>query len=712
MLSFNHLYTRTRLSHEYHSKITDELFGSNFLITSVQNNREITIEDGYGAAIKDVGIKNLRYPGGTVTEYNFNMLNPEAEESAFGGGRQLIPQRQFLEFAAEANTTVTLVIPTRQAFGPQNDAWTSLQNGSYGTRNVSSDYLNTVTEWVQYVLEEATRLGVKISAFEIGNEFWLSGEMTSREYGRVASATLEAATAGIESFLRRPEFELLERPDLVVQTMSNTGLMSPVAGHWVKRDSFGAVTPAREGEANSLWIAPQGSLRVQQDAIMDAIIRAGNANLVDGLVDHFYTRGTLESITSSHYIFWQFHHAEQRLGYESGDLKRYVTEWNTQRSQGSEINFGLAQASALVEMVYQMSIHNVEAANFWPLWFPTTNSTGMFDRNDFSLRLPAETFKLMQESLIDTRPILHSNTKINTFEMQSHGFLSAERFVLFTSNRGNEIDDTFRMSVSNVADENLQNGLSGRYFVVQTELYAELRSTQGSSDFVPVINWTDGNMSTGEFIYFDRASELELIRTEITFVHDDGVEIFGRGGNDRIVGGRGNDTIFGGEGNNELFGGEGNDIFVLGSGNNYVDGGDGFDATNFSATSSTFSIFFNWSDRSIEISNYGRSVNIIRNVEIINFTNKSIFIDFSRGRAGEISWINEGFRNFHLNPLLEQSNIIYAPRSYFSVAGGNIAFDREQNFNDLALDGMLSNFFSSNEKLHDLAVQCFNIKKT
>jgi serralysin len=198
MLSFNLSYTGFVHRHELRRSIGEKLFGANLLITSAQPDGALTIDYGYGAAINSVGISNLRYPGGTVTEYHFDLNNPEARQSIFSNSQALIPQQAFLDYAAAAETSVTLVIPTRVAFGVGNDAWSALQNGTYGNRQVSESYLEDVATWVEYAVIEASQRGVQIAAFEIGNEFWLSGEMTSAEYGRVASAVLSAANTGIE----------------------------------------------------------------------------------------------------------------------------------------------------------------------------------------------------------------------------------------------------------------------------------------------------------------------------------------------------------------------------------------------------------------------------------------------------------------------------------------------------------------------------------
>lgn len=650
MLYFNKSYTGHIHRHEFRRTIGEELFGANLLVTSAQPDGNLTTSYGYGAGIYNVGIKDLRYPGGTVTEYHFDMRNPEAEQSSFLAGQNLVPQRDFLNFAAEAKASVTFVIPTRLAFGERNDAWTALRNGTYGNRQVSEQYLDTVATWVEYTVLEAAQRGVTITAFEIGNEFWLSGEMTAAEYGRVASAVLNAANTGINRALdNATEENTPQRPDLVFQIMSNTGLMSPVNGSWVTRGATGMLQAARAGETDALWINPQGSLRLQQDIIVDTVRNSTSASLVNGLVDHFYTSGTLNSITSHHFIFWQFHHAEQRLGYSSGQLKRYITEWNTMRGSTNEINSGLSQASAMVEMIYQMSIHNIHAAHFWPLWFPTTNSTGMFDRSTFDLRIPAEVFKLMQESLIGTDPVLHSYALSGEHAIQSHGFLNSDKFVMFTSNRGSSTLNNFSADLSSFENDMLALGLGGQYFKVQTVLSAVPFTSGGTSELRPSITWLDGGMFSGDTISFSSLGSLGLVRTEITFVDDFGVRIEGRGGSDRIVGGRGNDVLIGGDGNDNLSGSAGNDWFFGEGGDDIINGGVGFDTAVFSGSFINYNIQVNWINQRVFISDTritSRDINhdgsdVLMNIEAIEFADRKLIIDFENSRINGVVVIGE-----------------------------------------------------------------------
>lgn len=57
----------------------------------------------------------------------------------------------------------------------------------------------------------------------------------------------------------------------------------------------------------------------------------------------------------------------------------------------------------------------------------------------------------------------------------------------------------------------------------------------------------------------------------------DGMIIYGKGGDDEILGGKGDDTLDGGKGNDTLKGNEGNDNLIGGLGNDKLAGGTGDD---------------------------------------------------------------------------------------------------------------------------------------
>ena len=59
--------------------IGPSLFGGNFLIHQIPSSGQMGT---YVSTLNGVGLHNLRYPGGTVTEDRFDMQNPNATTSS------------------------------------------------------------------------------------------------------------------------------------------------------------------------------------------------------------------------------------------------------------------------------------------------------------------------------------------------------------------------------------------------------------------------------------------------------------------------------------------------------------------------------------------------------------------------------------------------------------------------------------------------------
>ena len=98
----------------------------------------------------------------------------------------------------------------------------------------------------------------------------------------------------------------------------------------------------------------------------------------------------------------------------------------------------------------------------------------------------------------------------------------------------------------------------------------------GVSDFLQI--GSSNNRSNDEITF------LEGFRS---FADSDGGSATGSAGNDSLFGRQGNDTLIGLAGNDSLDGGDGNDILNAGAGNDTLDGGDGNDILNAGAGNDT-----------------------------------------------------------------------------------------------------------------------------
>ena len=118
------------------------------------------------------------------TEASFNTGDWDANSFTDGDGNvtTLTTIASFIEVAGQIGADIQLVIPTRVAFS--ESAGQALFNGTFGERDrLDLGYLDRLDAYIDYAITEASANGVEISRFEIGNEFWGSGEMNASEYG-------------------------------------------------------------------------------------------------------------------------------------------------------------------------------------------------------------------------------------------------------------------------------------------------------------------------------------------------------------------------------------------------------------------------------------------------------------------------------------------------------------------------------------------------
>ncbi|WP_410217373.1 calcium-binding protein, partial [Paracoccus sp. (in: a-proteobacteria)] len=132
--------------------------------------------------LKEIDFSNFRYPGGGVTEdqtwANGGLDRMFGKPLEPGGDGYVMTINEALDFASTTGKGLTLVTPTFQFF----DKGT----GSF-------DYLN----FDQYIVNLEASLqaypDVRITAFEIGNEYWGSknwGSLSAHEYGMIADAQI------------------------------------------------------------------------------------------------------------------------------------------------------------------------------------------------------------------------------------------------------------------------------------------------------------------------------------------------------------------------------------------------------------------------------------------------------------------------------------------------------------------------------------------
>ncbi|WP_181711316.1 calcium-binding protein, partial [Roseovarius sp. TE539] len=440
--------------------VTEDMFGLNALFT-VTSPDEAQLLDRY----QDLGTTNLRYPGGSVTEWYFDISDisggsHEQSTGTFQGNSQtLVPFTEFLEHAASLGTDVTLVVPTISGF--TQSAGEALLAGTYGERIIDADHLEHVAEFSKAAVETAQAKGVKIDALEIGNEFWGSGQMTAAEYGKLAAAMSQVMSDTFADMGIPPAAQ----PDIVVQTTSSAGTFSPSRDStlYVEEATGFVHTPhkvshmdeASAAGLTAVTVASQDKSRPQVHEMIDAfdedsVTVEGTdgqlvdfnlrdaANALDGVVEHYYLDGGFDAVNTGEQF--GFNQLELwNIALESRDatqpvLDFYITEWNTRKNGDIEQanNRGLQQVSMATEILYEMVTHNVTAAHFWPAIFNYSNSGTLIFKTAESLTLAGEGFALMSESLPGLTPVLDFSV---AGDFAVHGYGNTDRQVLLFSER-------------------------------------------------------------------------------------------------------------------------------------------------------------------------------------------------------------------------------------------------------------------------------------
>lgn len=519
--------------------VSSDLFGANFLF-----NRDRTENGTYDLNADRLGITTLRYPGGTIAEQYFDIRNPNRTQLTDEVGRtfQLTTLQQFMDYARVEGRGVSIVIPTR----------TALSEGQLGERVVTEEAVEDVRVFVRDLL--AGKYGTaSIDVLEIGNEYWLGGKMTAREYGSVASA-----------------FAAAVQEEISLYKEANT-----LPADWVEPRI--AVQIGQYGKFST-------GDPVQQNQIIMAEFNQIEADAVDAVIGHFYsTRSAQDIDNNTHDWFFERMEAWRTNPKFGSDLETVVTEWNIKN--GSTEAVGLQRAPTIVSMFIEMVENGVDGAWVWPLQQNTTNALG---GNEGSLRetFTSETFRLLSRNLVDAvyigrieqngvlyylfdhdgrRMLLISSTTATTnnvyLDLASMGFDGNSVLV----NAINSLGEDFANDLSRVVVTTDTETTSGGRLPISLSPY-EVMLVQEP----PISGQTPDTPSTSTRMVGTDASEnfVGSARAE---------ELLGAGGNDTMSAGDGTDTVYGGAGDDAIAGGAGNDLLYGGGGGDVITNTSGLD---------------------------------------------------------------------------------------------------------------------------------------
>lgn len=568
--------------------VSSQMFGTNY-VTSF--DYEFVAGTDELDLLAELGIQAFRFPGGSITETVFTEASfitgnwdTRKYTDEFGNVTTLTTLSDFMEAASAVGADVQLVIPTRVAF--DLSAGQALYEGSYGNRTaLDDDYYKMLDRYIEEAIFEARSRGVSIVRFEIGNEFWGSGEMTAAEYGYVAATLTEYLSSKYPSV------------DVITQIVSSANQFSPLGDRTVFLEADGhgdfiihTAEPDNSVDFIKATIPGSGNAGAQTQSIADQFLLNPKAiSQLDGIVEHVYFDAGFGGIDSQRDFSLEYPYRVFVNALGLPDLDYFITEWSPRNPLWATdaFNFGdangLSYAHSVTEAFFELVSHGVDGANFWPLTFgnPSMDSRVLVDTSELDLTFGGAMFQMLSEFTIGLVPVLDYE-KSN--EIDIHGFKNDSTFTMIVAERGGDWS-----TPEGVEIDLGEFQPSNEYFIDITTMKSDNGLLEDISSS-PVMITGGGEVSNGSIIELSLSSyEIAAVRIQkITKGNDTikGTEVrdiikgeqgndllFGYDGNDKIKGGIGSDTVYGGHGHDKLVGSAGNDILFGGRGNDRLEAG-------------------------------------------------------------------------------------------------------------------------------------------
>lgn len=540
--------------------IEDEVFGANFLFHRDGGQVPGTISETYQKFASEVNLTTLRYPGGGVAELYLDLKDPNSflqADTVDGPAKEpTVPLSEFLDYAAAIKASPTIVVPSFRFLSTETD--------KIGHKYVDLSLDDDVRQFILTCLSEADRAGTAISAFELGNEWWVENRMTPIEYGRVANYLAKVIQEEVTKYEKINPAAFEHEPSIVVQVGPGGGAEWYSPSGWpVSEDYEGPVISATELIFRQ-FVDPQAK------------------TAVDGILTHRYLHGSDADINGyaySPFDTWQML-ASQTEGFNK-DPDRFVTEWNVSARNQNEL--GLQQFDTMVELVEEMLLAGVDHANVWAVQQGNEtrliNNNGNGNENYGGLSFAGVAFDMMSAQLRGMR-VIDGPSQIAGLALNSFG--SDDKLVYFLTNR----EDTGRSDLISVADLGVIGHHATIYQITEgadglptvSVLTIDLGTMAGSltlnfspyeSMMIVVSRRAGGSVIEG----YDLADQL------IGSAYADSID--GGASPDTIDGGAGNDSVVGGMGDDSIWGGTGNDTLQGGIGRDFLNGGIGNDVASY-----------------------------------------------------------------------------------------------------------------------------------
>ncbi|MFP7673351.1 type I secretion protein [Marivita sp. S0852] len=425
------------------STASQSLFGANVLAT------RSTLEQGgdYDRLIEELGVGSFRYPGGSLTERYFDITDPNATvvtDRDTGEMRDFIPLNDALTYAGEQGLSVTIVIPTR---------------------NLLSDIVDTNGDRFAAIDEDALRGFVRdtvsgvhgsadIEAFELGNEYWGSGQMSSIEYGRLASEMAVIVNDELDS--------LNSDADIIVQSGTNFNFARLSAVYSDEMSSEEILADLNSSYGLNLGqdsLFSSGAVNwthVANEMILSEFDTAAEQAAVDQVAVHVYSRGQVNEGQRSFFL----NATDDTWGEQIPDAQISVTEWNTAGNSNAldrNTDYGLNQSHEMLNVMEEFLRFDVGQAHVWPLIQNTPNTLSV-DNGQADLTPGGAMFNMMQDALpgktaLDLTPERGADTEVEENGVAVHGFWEPDELLFYvaaTDPQGAETTIDFSGLVSDV----------------------------------------------------------------------------------------------------------------------------------------------------------------------------------------------------------------------------------------------------------------------
>lgn len=520
-------------------------------------------EDNFASLIDALDLHSLRFPGGSVTETYYSIEEPdrtEAIDPATGEGKAITPLSDFFAFAYGEGVGVTITLPTRHYLSAIEDS-----NGDRFA-DIEEDLLRN---FINEVLTE-TYGKANVTAFEIGNEYWGSGQMSAVEYGRLSSEMSRIISQTLDELAKSPGFE---RPQIYIQMGTNFNFSSLDEQYLGTTDEtlaelsgdYGIMftEDAVKSNGDIAWT------RVNNQLILNEYDTVVERNSVNGVIVHLFSRDPALPGQRDFQL-----NVVKEMWVDSGyfeNLDIYVSEWNLSGSSSEferRSDYGLYQAQEMLNILEAFSYWGVDQAAIWPLVQNTPNTLAAGWVYD-SLTPAGEFFRIMADTLPGMAPIDFNaqdgvETELRIGDVSVHGFYASETLVLFAVNSGHDttnvtIDLSSLISASGIpkavllgvspGDAPGDNAsspvltrlqvvefLNGDYLIVDLQPGEILQAT--FDGYIPTIDFFDAISAHEESMDNTAVSPVrELISGTDS---DDRIEVFGA---HRVDGGPGLDTL-------------------------------------------------------------------------------------------------------------------------------------------------------------------------